>query len=386
MDYGLTEEQVMFKKSLRKFCEKELAPQAAEVDARAEFPYENIAKMNKMGLWGLTIPEEYGGSGANFVTYVTAIIEIARVCASTAGIFLIHAGTPSRCIWTFGTEAQKRRYLPPAATGEKIICWGQTEADCGSDATAMKTTGVLKGDRYILNGRKMFISHSEAAETFIVWAKTDPNPPKKSKGLSCFFVEKGFPGFSFGKREHKVGLRGSPLTELIFEDCEVPVENVLLSHPNAFGRMMPLFNGERLGNSSACIGIAEAAFEYAIKYMQQREAFGKKISEFQGLQWMLADMAVLIETAKTQLYKTARMVDEGLPIVRESCITKIHANEMSDKVTNMAMQLLGGHGYMQDHPVERYFRDCRGLAFGGGTPQILRNVLAAQLLKDYAIQ
>jgi butyryl-CoA dehydrogenase len=383
--YELTEEQKMFKDSLRKFCEKELAPKAAEWDETGEFPWENVEKMKKLGLWGLTIPEDYGGIGADMVTYITAVIEIARVCGSTAVTFYLHNGAPCKAIVNFGTEEQKRKYLPPAAKGEKLMAWGQTEASSGSDATAMKSTAVLKGDHYELNGNKIFITTGGMAETYVIWARTDPKAKKPSMGLSCFIVEKGFPGFTFGKKENKMGMRGSATAELIFENCCVPKENLLLGHPEAFGKMMNHFNTERLANSAFCIGSAEAAFEYAIKYTQQREAFGQKVAQFQGIQWMLADMAIDIETARLLLYKAAHFVDQKRPIIKESCMTKIVANEMSQKVTNMAMQLLGGYGYMKDYPVERYFRDCRGLAFGGGTPQVLRSVLGAQLLKEYAV-
>jgi len=385
MDYGLTEEQKMFKESLRKFCEKELAPKAAQWDETQEFPWENVEKMKKLGLWGLAIPETYGGIGADMVTYVTAVIEVARVCGSTAVTFYLHNGAPCKAILNFGTEEQKRKYLPPAASGEKLMAWGQTEPSSGSDATAMKSTAVLRGDHYELNGNKIFITTGGIAEIYVVWARTDPKAPKKSMGLSCFIVEKGCPGFTFGKKENKMGLRGSPTVELIFENCLVPKENLLLGHPEAFGKMMHLFNTERLANSAFCIGSAEAAFEYALKYTQQREAFGQKVAQFQGIQWILADMATDIEAARLLLYKAAHLVDQGLPIIKESCMTKIVANEMSQKVTNMAMQLLGGYGYMKDYPVERYFRDCRGLGFGGGTPQVLRSVLGAQLLKEYAV-
>lgn len=385
MLYDLSEEQEIFKRTLRKFCENELSPKASEWDEKQEFPWENVEKMKKMGLWGLTIPEQYGGSGADMVTYVTAVIEVARVCGSTAVTLLLHNGVPTKSIWRFGTEDQKRNYLPPAARGEKLMAWGQTEPGAGSDATAMKSSAILKDDHYILNGTKIFITSGGVAEVYIVWVRTDPQALKKSRGLSCFIVEKGFPGFSIGKKENKMGLRGSPTAELIFDNCVVPKENLLLGHPEAFGKMMHLFNGERLGNSALAIGSAEAAFEYAIKYVQQREAFGRKVSEFQGIQWILADMAIQIETAKLLLYKAAHMMDQELPIIKESCMAKIVANEISQKVTNMAIQLLGGYGYMKDYPVERYYRDCRAQTLGGGTPQVLRSVLGSQLLKEYAV-
>jgi alkylation response protein AidB-like acyl-CoA dehydrogenase len=379
----LTEEQKIFKETLRKFCEKELAPKASEWDEKQEFPWENVHKMKKLGLWGLTIPEKYGGSGADMVTYVTAVIEVARVCASTAVLFFEHNGAPTKLIAAVGTEEQKEKYLPPLSRGDKFIGWGQTEPGAGSDATAMKTSGDLQGDHYILNGTKVFCTSGEVADVYIVLARTDPNAIKKSRGISYFIVEKGCPGFTIGKKENKMGMRGSPTTELIFDNCQVPTENILLKHPDAFGRVMHLMNGERLGNSASCIGSAEAAFEYSIKYVQQREAFRKKVSEFQGIQWMLADMAIQIETAKLLLYESAHMVDKGLPVIKESCMTKIVSNEISQKVCNMAMQLLGAYGYMKDYPVERHYRDCRGLGFGGGTPQVLRGVLANQLIKTY---
>jgi len=385
MCYELTEEQQMFKQTLRKFCEKELAPKASEWDEKQEFPWENANKMKELGLWGLTIPEKYGGSGADMVTYVTAVIEVARVCGSTAVAFFMHNGAPTKIIWSFGTEEQKEKYLTPLARGDKFIAWGQTEPGSGSDATAMKTSGTLHGDHYIINGTKIFCTSGGVADVYIVLAKTDPNAIKKSRGISYFIVEKGFSGFTIGKKENKMGLRGSPTTELIFDNCLVPKENILLKHPDAFGKVMHLMNGERLGNSAFCIGSAEAAFEYSIKYVQQREAFGRKVSEFQGIQWMLADMAIGIETGKLLLYKSAHMADKALSIIKESCMTKIIANELSQKITNMAMQILGGYGYMKDYPIERHYRDCRGLGFGGGTPQILRSVLANQLFKTYPL-
>ena len=381
MTYGLTKEQEMFKKEMRRFCEKEIAPTAAEWDERQEFPWENVEKLKKMELWGLTIPEAYGGSGADMTTYLTAVIEVARCCANTAVTFFLHCGVPSKSIWKFGTEEQKQKYLPPAAAGETLLAYGQTEPESGSDAASLKTRAVLDGDHWVINGNKCFITSGEIAGVYIVWARSDPDTAKPHQGLSCFIIEKGFEGFSFGKKEKKLGMRGSPTVELLFEDCKVPGENLLLKHPNAFRSMMNVFNEERLGNSAACIGIAEAAYEYAIKYIQQREVFGKKVSDYQGIQWMVSDMAIEMETAKLLLYKASAMVDQGLPIIKESCMAKIVANEMSQKVSNTAMQLLGGYGYMTEFPVERNFRDCRGFAFGGGTPQVLRTVLAAQLVK-----
>ena len=381
MIYGLTKEQEMFKKEMRRFCEKEIAPTAAEWDERQEFPWENVEKLKKMELWGLTIPEAYGGSGADMTTYLTAVIEVARCCANTAVTFFLHCGVPSKSIWKFGTEEQKQKYLPPAAAGETLLAYGQTEPESGSDAASLKTRAVLDGDHWVINGNKCFITSGEIAGVYIVWARSDPDTAKPHQGLSCFIIEKGFEGFSFGKKEKKLGMRGSPTVELLFEDCKVPGENLLLKHPNAFRSMMNVFNEERLGNSAACIGIAEAAYEYAIKYIQQREVFGKKVSDYQGIQWMVSDMAIEMETAKLLLYKASAMVDQGLPIIKESCMAKIVANEMSQKVSNTAMQLLGGYGYMTEFPVERNFRDCRGFAFGGGTPQVLRTVLAAQLVK-----
>lgn len=385
MSYGLSEEQELFRKTLRKFCEVELAPNASVWDEKQEFPWENVEKMKKMGLWGLTIPEEYGGSGADVVTLVTATIEIGRVCGSTAVTFFLHNGGPSKAVVNYGTEEQKKKYLPPAARGEKLFAWGQSEPGSGTDATSMRTSAVLKGEKYVLNGRKVFTTNGKVAETYIVIARTDPHATKNSRGLSCFIVEKGWPGFSFGRKENKMGLRGSATVELIFEDCIVPKENLLVGHPEAFRMLSLLVNIERCANSACCIGLAEGAFEYATKYAQQREAFGKKISDFQGLQWMLADMAVEIELAKAMLYRTAYMIEEGIVTIKESCITKIFANEMSQRVTNMAMQILGGYGYTKDYPVERCFRDCRGFGFGGGTPQIMRSMVAAQLLKEFKV-
>ena len=378
MEFRLDEEHELLRRNLRQIAENELAPKAAYWDETETFPWESIKKLSELGIMGLTVPEAYGGSGGDMMSFVLALEEFARVDAATAVTLLIHLGVANKCIAMYGTEEQKRRYLPPLASGEKIAAFAMTEPGAGSDALAMKTRAVDAGDHYVLNGVKHFITNGGVASTYTVLAKTDSTAG--AKGISIFIVEKDFPGFSVAKEDHKMGIRGSSFAELVFDNCQVPKENLLLAAPRAFSRVMGLFNSERIGNASTCLGIAQGAFDFALRYVQERETFGHRLCENQGIQWMLADMAAQIESARLLIYRAADYIQKGLPFIKEASIAKLVANEMVVRVTNDAVQLLGGYGYTRDFPVERMMRDGKALSFGGGTPQIQRTTIAGQLL------
>jgi butyryl-CoA dehydrogenase len=379
IDSLLTDEQKLLRETIRKFAEKEIKPYIAEWEKSGNFPWREIflEKMGSMGFLGTAIPQEYGGYGGGIMDIVILMEEFNRYGLMPP---LTHISACSRCIAKFGAENQKKRYLPDLATGKKLGAYAQTEPDAGSDSANMKATAILKNDHYVLNGRKCFISNADRAEIFIVLAKTDPL--KKGKGISAFVVEKGFRGFYVGKKEETLGFYNQmPHSELIFEDCIVPKENLLVKEGDGFKMLMREFNSERLGNSASCLGMAEGAFEETIRYVKEREVFGKKLSEFQGVRWMIADMAIGIEGAKLLIYNAAYRADRGLNIAKEAAIAKTYTNEMVIKITNMAMQLHGAYGYSKEFPLEKFMRDSRGLSFGGGTPQILRDRIAYEILK-----
>jgi alkylation response protein AidB-like acyl-CoA dehydrogenase len=342
------------------------------------FPWEQIKLYNKIGLMGLLVPEEYGGMGGKTMELVIAMEELGR-----AGCFLpplTHFGA-QRCIVHFGTDEQKKKYLPPVAAGDVIAAYGQTEPMAGSDAAAMKTTAMLDGNEYVLNGRKCFITGAPVASTFVVLAKTDPTIAKKALGISAFIVEKGSTGFSTGKPEKKMGSHSVPTSDLIFENCRIPKDNLLVSQGDGFKRLMGSFNVERCGNTAICVGRAEFAFDKALQYSKERETFGKLISQHQGIQWMLAQMAVRIKRARLLLYDAAYKESHGVNVVKDAAMAKMNANEDMVQLISDAMQIFGGYGYMEDYKLEATYRDTRGLAFGGGTPQMLRSRIAAELLR-----
>jgi butyryl-CoA dehydrogenase len=369
----LTDEQKAFRQMLREFGKREIEPNLEKYAAKKEYPTELGAKLAEIGVMGVTIPEEYGGISGGALDVVICMQELCR-----AGGFapLTHMGA-SRSIAEYAGEELKRKYLPSLANGDKLGAYAQTEPGAGSDATAMRTTAVLEGDNYILNGTKCFISNAEAADVFVVLAKTDPS--QRKGGISVFVVEKDFPGFSVGKAEDKMGMEASPMNELIFENCLVPKENLVVSEGETFKLMMRSFNAERCGNSAACLGMAERAFDKAFVYSQEREAFDRPIARFQGIQWMLADMATQLEAARLLIYNAAWKIDQKLPAAKEAAIAKCYINEAAQGIINDAIQIHGGYGYMKEYEVERLWRNVRGLAFGGGTPQVLRNRIAAEL-------
>jgi butyryl-CoA dehydrogenase len=380
MDFELNEEQKMLKRMARTLSEKEFKPRAAEWDESGEIPLENFKSLAKLGLLGVTIPVEYGGGGKSLFEYVLVLEEVARCCANTA--MTMAGGTDgagTRAIVNFGTEAQKEKYLCPVPKGEKFIAWGMTEPEAGSDIVSLTTSAYLNNETYIVNGVKRFCTMGSIAHTFVVFARFEG--VKGAKGIGGIIVERGMPGFSNGKVEHKMGLRGSGTADLIFEDCRVPKANVLVP-PGEFRKLMASIGTDRGGSNPAiCLGIAQGAFEEALAYSQERKQFGKTISEFQGIQWILADMAIKIEAARLLIYKASFNAGKGFSTPLESSIAKAYANEMAVEVTNSAMQILGGYGYMKEYKLERMFRDARGWSFAGGTPQIQRNIIASALLK-----
>ena len=380
-EFTLTAEQKLLQQAIREFAKKEIAPRAADYDKNKEFPYDVIQKLADLGYLGLTFPEEYGGANADTTTLSIFMQEIAGACGTTAMTLIAQLCTGSRPLVLYGTEEQKRKYIPDLINGKKLCCTAATEPEAGSDMASIKTTAELKGDEYVLNGTKCWITNCGIADLYTVFARTRPAVTYRGDGVSAILVEKGTPGFKFGKIEDKLGIRGNPTGELIFEDCRVPKENLIGEDGEAFRKLMRVFNSTRLVNSSNAIGISQAALDECIKYSKRRVQFEKPIAEFQGIQWMLADMAIQIEAARLLVYRAAYHLDNGLPFRKEVSMAKVFANEMAIKVTNMAVQIFGANGYSTAYPIERFLRDARIWAIGGGTPQVQRNVIARELLK-----
>lgn len=367
----------MMQKMVRDFVQEEVVPQAVITDETHEFPLKTIRKMGELGLMGIPLPEEYGGAGADFLSYILAIEEIAKGCASTAVILAVHTSVGSFPILYFGTDEQKKKYLPKLASGQFIGAFALTEANAGSDASSLQTTAVRQGDHYILNGTKRFITNAGYAEVYLVMASTDRS--KGSHGVTSFLVDKDTPGFKIGKKEEKMGLNGSATCELIFEDAMVPAENILGGEGQGFKVAMSLLDGGRIGIGAQALGIAEAAFEAALAYSQERVQFKQPIGNFQGIQFMLADMATQIEAAKLLVYQAASKRMAGLPYAKEASMAKMFASDTAVKVTADAVQIFGGYGYCKEYKVERYMRDAKITQIYEGTNQIQRVVVAKHL-------
>lgn len=380
MDYLLKEEQIMIRDLCRQIAKEKIAPVAAEYDKTEKFPIEVIKIIADSDLFAIFVPVEYGGTGGGVLDLCLATEELSRACGGIAVCYAASAlGTFP--IVLFGNEEQKKKYLPDLAKGKTIAAFGITEPEAGSDASAIKTTAVKKGDYYILNGTKHFITNGGEAGVYTVIAMTNRN--KGARGASAFIVEKGTPGFSFGKKEEKLGIRASVTSELIFTDCKVPQENLLAKEGMGFIVTMKTFDMSRPGVAAQALGIAQGALDVAVKYAKERVQFGKPISSFQGIQWMLADMATKIEAARALVYATARMVDSGnTSVAKESAMAKLFASDTAMQVTTDAVQILGGYGYMRDYPVEKYMRDAKITQIYEGTNQIQRNIIALQLIKE----
>ncbi|WBW98557.1 acyl-CoA dehydrogenase [Oceanirhabdus sp. W0125-5] len=379
MIFELTREQQYVRQMMREFAENEVKPIAAEIDETERFPIENVEKMAKLGVMGIPIPTEFGGAGGDNISYAIAVEELSRVCGSTGVILSAHMSLCTAVINQFGTPEQKEKYLHDLASGKKIGAFGLTEPNAGTDAAGQQTTAVLDGDNYILNGQKIFITNGGAADTFIVFAMTDKS--KGVKGITAFIVEKGFKGFSIGKVEDKMGIRASSTTELVFEDCIVPKENLLGKVGKGFSIAMKTLDGGRIGIAAQALGIAQGAYDECIKYMKERKQFGRSIAKFQGLQWMIADMNTKIEAARLLVYKAAYKKDKGLPFSDDAARAKLFAAEVSMEVTTKAVQIHGGYGYTKEYPLERMMRDAKITEIYEGTSEVQRMVIAAHELK-----
>jgi butyryl-CoA dehydrogenase len=379
VDFKLTDEQLMIRDMARDFAQKEVAPKAAERDAKSEFPADSVKKMAELGLMGMMVPQEWGGAGLDTLTYVLALEEISAACASTAVTMSVNNSLYCGPILKFGTEAQKKKHLIPFARGERLGAYALSEPGTGSDAANQKTTAKKVGNKYILNGRKNFITNGPNADAMVLYAMTEPE--KKHKGISCFIVERNFKGFSIGKIEKKLGICASSTSEVVLEDCEVPAENLLGSEGEGFRIAMATLDGGRIGIGTQAVGIARAAFEHARDYSKVREAFGQPISNFQAIQHYLADMAMKIDAARLLVWRAAWMKDQGIPFTKEAAMAKLFASETAMWVTTKAVQVYGGYGYIKDYPVERYFRDAKITEIYEGTSEIQRLVIARNVLK-----
>ncbi len=380
MHFSLTEEQKMVQEMARSFAQKELAPVAEHLDATAEFPSRHLPKMAELGLLGMMVPTEWGGSGLDTLSYVLAIEEVSAACASTSVTMSVNNSLYCGPITKYATDAQKEKYLRPFALGQKLGAYALSEPGTGSDAANQQTVAVKKGAKYILNGRKNFITNGPHADALLIYAMTDKS--KKHKGISAFIIEKDFPGFSVGKVEKKLGICASSTSELILDNCEVPVENLLGKEGEGFSIAMNTLDAGRIGIGTQAVGIGRAAFEAAAKYSNEREAFGKKIYEFGAIQNYLADMATRLDAARLLTHRAAWMKDQGLPIGKEAAMAKLFASETAMWVTTKAIQVHGGYGYIKDYPVERYFRDAKITEIYEGTSEIQRLVICRHLLRE----
>lgn len=379
MNFTLTKEQELVRQMVRDFAVNEVKPIAAEIDVTERFPMENVKKMGELGMMGIPFSIEFGGAGGDVLSYIIAVEELSKVCATTGVILSAHTSLCASLINENGTPAQKEKYLRDLCTGNKIGAFGLTEPGAGTDAAGQQTTAVLDGDNYILNGSKIFITNGGVADTFIVFAMTDKS--KGTKGISAFIIEKGFTGFSIGKKEDKLGIRASSTTELIFENCIVPKENLIGREGKGFGIAMKTLDGGRIGIAAQALGIAEGALEEAIKYMKERKQFGRPISAFQGLQWMVAEMSTKIEAARFLVYKAAWLKENKQPYSIDAARAKLYAAEVAMDVTTKAVQLFGGYGYTKEYPVERMMRDAKITEIYEGTSEVQKMVIAGAALR-----
>lgn len=375
----ISSENQMVREMARDFARSVVAPKAAEMDEKGRLDPEVMAKMAELGFWGIPWPEEYGGAGQDVLSYIIAVEEISRVCGSTGITLAAHTSLGCYPIYAFGTEEQKRKYLPRLCSGEYLGAFGLTEPNAGSDAGGTKTVGIKRGDEWVINGTKTFITNGEHAGVFVVAVSTDP--PAKTRGITAFLIERGTPGFRIGKHENKMGLRGSSTTELIFEDCVVPDSAMLGELNNGFKIFMKTLDGGRVSIGALALGVAQGAFDEALKYAQQREQFGQAIVNFQAVQWMLADSAMKLEAARHLVYHAARLYARGQDFHRESAFAKLYAAIVCREVTSDAVQIHGGYGYIKEFPVERMYRDAKLMEIGEGTNEIQRLVIARDLIK-----
>lgn len=379
MDFSLSKKEILFQQMIREFAEKEVKPLAAEVDEEERFPVETVEKMAKLGLMGIPFPVEYGGAGGDNVMYSMAVEELSKVCATTGVIVSAHTSLCASPIYEFGTEEQKKKYLPKLCSGEWVGAFGLTEPNAGTDASAQQTMAVEDGDNYILNGSKIFITNAAYANVYIVMAMTDKS--QGTRGISAFIVERDFPGFSIGKKEKKMGIRGSATCELIFENCVVPKANLLGKLGEGFKIAMKTLDGGRMGIASQALGIAQGAMDETVKYVKERKQFGRAIGQFQNTQFQMADLQVKIQAARLLVRMAAWKKDKKMPYSVDSAQAKLFAAETAMEVTTKAVQFHGGYGYTREYPIERMMRDAKITEIYEGTSEVQRMVISAALLK-----
>ena len=379
MLFELTEDQKMTQKLVREFAEKQVAPSVAERDEHSEFSRELFDAMGEMGLTGICFPEQYGGADGDVLSYILAVEELSKV---DDGIGITLSATVSLCAWpifAFGTEEQKQKYLSPLLEGSKMGAFGLTEPNAGTDAASQQTVAVLEGDHYVINGSKIFITNAGEAETYVIFAMTDKS--KGVKGISAFIIEKGMPGFTFGKKEHKMGINTSITMELVFQELKVPKENLLGKEGDGFKIAMATLDGGRIGVAAQALGIAQAALDHAVKYSKERVQFGKPIASNQAIAFMLADMATKVDAARLLVYRAAYLKDKGLPYSKEAAMAKLYASDAAMAVTTDAVQIFGGYGYSREYPVERLMRNAKITQIYEGTNQVQRMVISGALLR-----
>ena len=379
MDFSTTKTQQLFLQMIREFAEKEVKPLAAEIDDEERFPAETVEKMARLGIMGIPVPKEYGGAGGDNVLYTMAVEELSRVCATTGVVVSAHTSLCCAPIMEHGTEEQKRKYLPKLASGEWIGAFGLTEPNAGTDASAQQTTAVREGDHYVLNGNKIFITNASAANVFIIMGMTDKS--QGTRGISAFIVERDFPGFSVGKKEKKLGIRGSATCELIMENCIVPAENLLGKEGKGFSIAMKTLDGGRIGIASQALGIAQGAMDETVKYTKERKQFGKPIAKFQNTQFQMADLETRIQAARLLVRRAAWKKDRKEPYSADAAMAKLFAAETAMDMTTKAVQFHGGYGYTREYPVERMMRDAKITEIYEGTSEVQRMVIAGQLFK-----
>ncbi len=380
MNFELSDEQLQIKYSIREFAESEIRPHVMEWDESQHFPMELRPKLAELGLMGILFPEEYGGSGMGYVEYATIIEELGRVCGSVALSVAAHNSLCSNHIYTFGSEAQKQKYLVPLVTGESFGAWGLTESQAGSDASGTRTSAIRDGDGWKVNGSKNFITHAIACHTLVAVAVTERE--KGNRGISAFIFDKSMDGFRSDKKENKLGMRASETASVVFEDCYVPDENRLGSEGEGFKQAMQVLDGGRISIAALSVGIAQGAYEAAVKYAKERHQFGRPIADFQAIQFKLADMATQIECARLLTLQAAVTKDEKKPVTQKSAMAKLFASEVAVRVSEESVQIHGGYGYTKDYPAEKYWRDSKLCTIGEGTSEIQRTVIAKNLLKD----
>ncbi len=379
MNFNLTPEQKMVQSVVRRFAETEIKPIAQEIDETEEFPWSVLKKMGELNIMGMAIPKEWNGAGVDTISYMIAIEEIAKVCASTSVIMAVHNSVCCYPIYLFGTDFQKEKFLKPLAAGEKLGAFALTEPSAGSDAGSVRTIAKLDGDEYIIQGNKIFITSGSEADVALIIASTDPS--QGVRGLSAFLVEKGTPGYTYGTIEDKMGVRASATTELVFENCRIPKENLLGQEGKGFKIGMTTLDASRMGIAAQAVGIAQGALDESVKYAKEREQFGRPIGKFQAIQWMLAEMATKIQAARFLVHHAAYLKEEGKPFTKESAMAKLYASRIAREVTSDAVQIHGGYGYTKDYAVERFYREAKITEIYEGTSEVQKMVIAREALK-----